>query len=70
MTTQPTPHHSGPRPQHEEPHTDGALDLRTALLLLAGGGATYVAFQHPGAGAALLVGVAVVTALHLLLGRR
>ncbi|MCX4672449.1 hypothetical protein OG453_38340 [Streptomyces sp. NBC_01381] len=67
----PAPHHrSAPRPEHEEPCTDGPLDLRTTLLLLAGGGATYVAFQHPGAGAALLVGVAVVTVLHLLLGRQ
>ncbi|GHJ30011.1 hypothetical protein TPA0910_44440 [Streptomyces hygroscopicus subsp. sporocinereus] len=49
---------------------NGPIDLRTAVLLLAGGGATYVAFQHPAFGAALLVGVAVVTLLHVLLGRR
>ncbi|MGW0171812.1 hypothetical protein ACWDWT_42635 [Streptomyces sp. NPDC003343] len=46
---------------------NGQLDLRTALLLLAGGGATYVAFLHPAFGTALLVGVGVVTLLHLLL---
>jgi hypothetical protein len=46
---------------------NGQLDLRTALLLLAGCGATYVAFLHPTFGTALLVGVGVVTLLHLLL---
>ena len=43
------------------------LDTRTALLLLAGAGGTYVAFLHPGVGAALLVGLAVVALLHNLL---
>ncbi|WP_399554285.1 hypothetical protein [Streptomyces anulatus] len=43
------------------------LDTRTALLLLGGGFATYVAFVHPAVGGALLVGIAVVTLLHLLL---
>lgn len=43
------------------------LDLRTAVLLLAGCGATYVAYLHPAFGVALLVGVGVVTLLHLLL---
>ncbi|MEI5102972.1 hypothetical protein RB200_36085 [Streptomyces sp. PmtG] len=46
---------------------DGQLDLRTALLLLAGAGAAYVAFLHPAAGVALLVGVAVVGLLHQIL---
>ncbi|SNX88464.1 hypothetical protein SAMN06272735_8915 [Streptomyces sp. TLI_55] len=46
---------------------NGQLDLRTALLLLAGSGATYVAFLHPTFGTALLVGVGVVTLLHLLM---
>jgi hypothetical protein len=46
---------------------DNGLDLRTALLLFAGGVATYIAFAHPAAGAALLVGVGVMTVLHLLL---
>jgi hypothetical protein len=36
-------------------------------VLLAGGGATYVAFLHPAFGTALLVGIGVVTLLHLLL---
>lgn len=49
---------------------NGPIDLRTAVLLLAGGGATYVAFLHPAFGVALLVGVAVVTLLHVLLGQR
>ncbi|MFF3691707.1 hypothetical protein [Streptomyces sp. NPDC002187] len=44
------------------------LDLRMAVLLLAGAGAVYFALQHPAGGIALLVGVAVVTLLHLLLG--
>ncbi|MGW6257008.1 hypothetical protein [Streptomyces sp. NPDC055085] len=49
---------------------NGSMDLRTAVLLLAGGGATYIAFLHPTFGTALLVGIAVVTVLHVLLGRR
>ncbi|MEU8851945.1 hypothetical protein AB0C70_38265 [Streptomyces sp. NPDC048564] len=43
------------------------LDTRTAVLLLAGAGGTYVAFLHPPVGAALLVGLAVVALLHNLL---
>lgn len=71
MTTQPDPRQFAPsRSQPEEPSTEGPLDVRTGLLLLAGGGATYVAFQHPGFGTALLVGVAVMTLLHILLSRR
>ncbi|EMF56537.1 hypothetical protein SBD_2098 [Streptomyces bottropensis ATCC 25435] len=46
---------------------NGSLDLRTAVLLLVGVGATYVAFRYPAFGIALLVGVGVVTLLHLLL---
>ncbi|GAA2097256.1 hypothetical protein GCM10009801_67460 [Streptomyces albiaxialis] len=49
---------------------NGRLDQSTALLLLAGGGATYVAFRHPTFGTALLVGVGVVTLLHLLMRDR
>jgi hypothetical protein len=49
---------------------NGPIDLRTALLLLTGVGATYIAFLHPSLGAALLVGLACVTLLHLLMGRR
>ncbi|MFI6360177.1 hypothetical protein ACIBJF_48355 [Streptomyces sp. NPDC050743] len=49
---------------------NGPIDLRTAVLLLAGSGATYAAFLHPAFGTALLVEVAVVTLLHVLLGRR
>ncbi|SDL90965.1 hypothetical protein [Streptomyces wuyuanensis] len=43
------------------------LDTRTTVLLLAGAGATYIAFLHPGVGVALLVGIAVITVLHLLM---
>ena len=43
------------------------LDLRTALVLLAGGATAYIAFLHPAAGVALLVGIGVMTILHLLL---
>ncbi|MFE6946418.1 hypothetical protein [Streptomyces chartreusis] len=43
------------------------LDTRTAVLLLAGAGGTYVAFLHPTAGVAVLVGLAVVALLHNLL---
>lgn len=45
------------------------LKLRATVLLLAGGGATYVALENPGFGVALLVGIAVVTLLHVLLGQ-
>ncbi|MER5513050.1 hypothetical protein ABT052_48610 [Streptomyces sp. NPDC002766] len=44
------------------------LDTRTAVLLLAGAGSTYVAFLHPAVGIALLVGLAVAGLLHALLG--
>ncbi|WP_190133015.1 hypothetical protein [Streptomyces mashuensis] len=40
------------------------LDTRTAVLLLAGAGGVYVAFLHPAAGAALSVGLTVVSVLH------
>ncbi|MFG2306694.1 hypothetical protein [Actinacidiphila glaucinigra] len=40
------------------------LDIRTALLLMAGGGATYIALLHPKVGVAFLVGIAVVGVLH------
>ncbi|GAB2965991.1 hypothetical protein [Streptomyces heilongjiangensis] len=45
----------------------GGLDLRTALLLFVGGAATYIAFIHPAFGIAILVGVGVMTILHILL---
>lgn len=44
------------------------MNLRTAVLLLAGAGATYLAFQHPALGIAVLVGIAVIGVLNLLLG--
>ena len=47
---------------------NGPLDLRVLVLLLAGAFTGYVAYRHPAAGAALLVGVGVVTLLYLLLG--
>ncbi|WP_329182222.1 hypothetical protein OG754_40440 (plasmid) [Streptomyces decoyicus] len=43
------------------------LDTRTAVLLLAGAGATYIAFLHPAVGVAVLVGLAVVGLLHTLM---
>ncbi len=43
------------------------LDLRTTMLLLVGGFGTYIAFLHPAVGIALLVGISVMTLLHLLL---
>jgi hypothetical protein len=46
---------------------DGWTDQRTVLLLLVGSSATYVASEHPSFGTALLVGVGVVTLLHLLM---
>jgi len=48
-------------------NSGGGLDLRTALLLFAGGIGTYIAFLHPAFGVALLVGIAVMTVLHMLL---
>lgn len=47
---------------------NGPLDLRVLVLLLAGAGTAYVAYQHPALGTALLVAVGVVTLLYLLLG--
>ncbi len=46
---------------------DSRMDQQTVLLLLVGGSATYAALEHPSFGTALLVGVAVVTLLHLLM---
>ncbi|MFF1278629.1 hypothetical protein ACFVZC_35490 [Streptomyces marokkonensis] len=46
------------------------MDERTVLLILVGCGTVYVAFRHPPFGTALLVGVGVVTLLHLLMGER
>ncbi|GGW73054.1 hypothetical protein [Streptomyces xantholiticus] len=43
------------------------LDTRTTVMLLAGAGATYIAFLHPAVGVALLVGVAVISVLHFLM---
>ncbi|MGV9249611.1 hypothetical protein [Streptomyces sp. NPDC003710] len=43
------------------------LNLRTAVLLLAGAGTTRLALLHPSAGSALLVGIAIVALLHSLL---
>ncbi|MFI2620536.1 hypothetical protein [Streptomyces sp. NPDC018584] len=43
------------------------LDTRTALLLMAGAGTTYIAFLHPAGAVALLAGLAVVGLLHTLL---
>lgn len=43
------------------------FDTRTAVLLLAGAGTTYIAFLHPAVGVALLAGLAVVGLLHALL---
>ncbi|MER7059254.1 hypothetical protein ACIBX9_25000 [Streptomyces albidoflavus] len=43
------------------------LETRTALLLLTGATVTYIAFQHPAAGLALAVGIAVCALLHSLL---
>lgn len=48
---------------------NGQMDQRTVLLMLVGCGAVYVAFDHPSFGTALMVGVAVVTLLHLLMER-
>ncbi|MCR8577513.1 hypothetical protein [Streptomyces sp. Isolate_219] len=44
------------------------LDLRFLVLLLAGAFTGYIAYLHPAAGAALMVGAGVVTVLYLLLG--
>jgi hypothetical protein len=49
---------------------NGQRDQRMVLLLIAGGGAAYVAFEHPPVGTALMVGIGLVTLLHLLMGDR
>ncbi|GGZ18259.1 hypothetical protein [Streptomyces nitrosporeus] len=49
---------------------DGQVEQRAVLLLLVGGSATYVAMEHPSFGTALLVGVSVVTLLHILMKNR
>jgi hypothetical protein len=49
---------------------NGQMDQRTVLLALVGCGTVYVAFEHPSFGTALLVGVGVVTLIHLLMGER
>ncbi|MBU3865356.1 hypothetical protein KN815_15140 [Streptomyces sp. 4503] len=46
------------------------MDQRMALLLLTGSVPVRVAFEYPSFGTALLVGVGVVTLLHLLLKDR
>jgi hypothetical protein len=43
------------------------LDTRTALLLVVGGIGACIAFLHPTVGIALLVGIAAMTALHMLM---
>ncbi|MFB6718404.1 MULTISPECIES: hypothetical protein [unclassified Streptomyces] len=48
----------------------GQRDQRLVLLLLAGGGAGYAAFEHPPLGTALVVGIGLMTLLHLLIGDR
>ncbi|MDQ0847537.1 hypothetical protein [Streptomyces sp. V1I6] len=48
----------------------GQIDQRTVLLMLIGCGTVYVAFKHPSFGTALLVGVGVVTLMHLLMKER
>ncbi|MGW3655270.1 hypothetical protein ACWD6R_05930 [Streptomyces sp. NPDC005151] len=49
---------------------NGQLDQRAVLLMLVGGSTVYVAFEHPSFGTALVVGVGVVTLLHLLMQGR
>jgi hypothetical protein len=49
---------------------NGQIDQRTVLLMLVGCGTVYVAFEHPSFGTALMVGVGVVTLLHLLMKER
>jgi hypothetical protein len=46
---------------------NGQIDQRTVLLMLVGCGTVYIAFEHPSFGTALMVGVGVVTLLHLLM---
>ncbi|MGY1502960.1 hypothetical protein ACW4TU_41400 [Streptomyces sp. QTS52] len=49
---------------------NGPIDLRTAVMLLAGCGTTYMAFRYPTFGTALVVGIATITLLHILLEER
>ncbi|GGS23423.1 hypothetical protein GCM10010252_73230 [Streptomyces aureoverticillatus] len=49
---------------------NGRLDSETVLVLAVGGGVTYVAFERPSLGTALLVGIAAVTLLLLMLRSR
>ncbi|MGW8988307.1 hypothetical protein ACWGRF_00005 [Streptomyces zhihengii] len=49
---------------------NGQMDQRTVLLALVGCGTVYVAFEHPSFGIALMVGVGVVTLVHLLMRQR
>ncbi|MFE3121831.1 hypothetical protein ACFXHD_00230 [Streptomyces hydrogenans] len=46
---------------------NGPLDLRALVLLLLGIVVTYIAYMHPDAGIAVLVGVGVVTLAYLLM---
>ncbi|MFF8931547.1 hypothetical protein ACF1AO_30260 [Streptomyces longwoodensis] len=46
---------------------NGQKDQRTVLLVVVGCGTVYAAFEHPSFGTALLVGVGVVTLLHILM---
>lgn len=46
---------------------NGQVDQRTVLLALVGCGTVYVALEHPQFGTALMVGVGVVTLIHLLM---
>jgi hypothetical protein len=48
----------------------GQIDQRTVLLMLIGCGTVYVAFEHPSFATALMVGVGVVTLMHLLMRER
>ncbi|MEW2373382.1 hypothetical protein AB0940_29020 [Streptomyces sp. NPDC006656] len=43
------------------------MDLRALVLLLLGTVAAYIAYMHPDAGIAVLVGVGVVTLAYLLM---
>ncbi|MFF4429741.1 hypothetical protein ACFYZ4_11295 [Streptomyces sp. NPDC001513] len=47
---------------------NGPLDLRLLVLLLLGVFAAYIAYMHPAAGGALLVGAGVVTLAYILMG--
>ncbi|MFE3143699.1 hypothetical protein [Streptomyces scopuliridis] len=49
---------------------NGQIDQRMLLLMLVGCGTVHVTFEHPSFGTTLVVGVAVVTLLHLLMRGR